>query len=254
VTDPAIDRAFFAAQRDAVIGAYARGMEVEHGAFATGGTVIARRPSNTPWDYVAFAVTVPEGSVVSVHPDYLEFAETNRPAHHYEVTLPAYLGAFAAEAARRGRTAAIAPEEPSFALGRVPEAPRLPAGLRLEMRDRDWMNAEQASGRFENGVGRPGVHRRDERNHYAVVAVDEAGGPVAVAGLHDTFGLHEVGVDVLRGERGAGVGRAVVAAATLEVLRRGETPLYGCATANIRSHRTALSVGYLPVFAAAGVS
>jgi hypothetical protein len=252
VTD--YDPSFFAAQRGAVLGAFAGGVAVAASALESGEVVFAPRPANAPWDYVAFALTAPEGSVVSVHPEYLDFAEANRPARHYDVTLSSYLARFAVEAERRGRAATVNAEDISWALGRLPNTPQLPAGLRFEARDRTWMNAEQASGRFENGVGKPGVNGRDFRNLYAVAVVDEAGEPVAVGGLFFTYGLHEVGVDVLRDQRGAGLGRSVVAAATLEVLRRGETPFYGCATANIRSQRTAYSVGYLPCFVAAGVS
>ena len=111
------------------------------------------------------------------------------------------------------------------------------------------MNAILDSGAFPNGVGESGVNARDVRNRYAIAVEDREGAAVAVSGAFDTLGLTEIGIDVVPERQGEGVGIAAVAALTLEILTRGETPLYGCAADNIRSQRTAHGAGYVPIFA-----
>ena len=63
-----------------------------------------------------------------------------------------------------------------------------------------------------------------------------------------------IGVIVWLGHRVDRRWGAVVAAAVRSILERSQTPLYGCAADNIRSQRTALSVGFLPILTEAGVS
>ena len=109
------------------------------------------------------------------------------------------------------------------------------------------MNAEQQNNRFENGVGAVGRDGRDVRNRLALALYDAAGEPAAVAGAFDTFGLLEIGVDVQRRHRGLGLGRLVVSRLARELMRRGETPFYGCGATNIRSHLTAESSGFRAV-------
>jgi hypothetical protein len=244
----------FEGQIAAVLGAYARGLLVADTAFSNGGLTIVERDPGYVWQYTALAVTTPGGTVVSVAPGMREYAESVRPGQHYAGTSPAFLQRLALEAAKnRGATNLGAPGL-GFALKNMPAAPSLPDGLAFELKDQAWMAAEQHNLRFENGVGRPQAEMRAERNRYGVAIVDTAGQPVAVAGVFDTFGLSEIGVDVLRARRGERLGAAVVAAATRAVLDRGETPFYACDAANVRSARTGLSVGYVPVFQEANVA
>jgi predicted GNAT family acetyltransferase len=102
-------------------------------------------------------------------------------------------------------------------------------------------------------VGEPGVAARDARNQYALVLF-ENDEPVAVAGVFLTSGSHEIGVDVVRSKRGRGFGALVVAGAAREITARGGTPLYFCEATNIRSQRTALATGFLPVASQGAVS
>jgi GNAT superfamily N-acetyltransferase len=116
------------------------------------------------------------------------------------------------------------------------------------------MNAEQQNHRFENGVGAAGKDGREFRNRFALALYDAAGEIAAVAGAFDTYGMLEIGVDVLRGKRGQGLGRLVVSAMAREIMQRGETPFYGCGATNIRSHLTAESCGFRAVLSDATVS
>lgn len=230
--------------------AYARALGAEPAAFESGELAIRRRLDSAPFPYVAVALVGARGSVLSVSPDYLELAMAERPTQYFEVARPAFLKRFL----RDDSPAGIGGPELLWALGSVPALPALPPGLQFEERDAAWMNAEQESFRFPNGVGRPGVNARDSRNRFALVISGAAGEPVAVGGVSDSFGLLEIGVDVLPGHQGSGLGAAVVAAAARAILDRGGTPLYGCAVDNIRSQRTAYSVGFLPMLTEAWVS
>jgi len=240
-------------QAAAVRAGYAAGLGVDPEAFLSHSLVLADRVEPATWPYVVLAVDFGTGTVVSLDPDYRAFVEANLPEHHYAATTPDFLNPIQAEAARRGRTVSVGVTANVFALGSVPEMPELPAGLRFEVVELPWMRAEMELGRFENGVGRLSRNGREFRNKYGV-AIFEGDEPVAVGGVFDTWGTHEIGVDVLRSHRGKALGQAVVARAVLEILERGGTPLYGCAPTNIRSMRTALSAGFLPVCADAGVS
>jgi hypothetical protein len=68
---------------------------------------------------------------------------------------------------------------------------------------------------------------------------------VGVAGASaDCEELWQIGVDVVPGERGRGVGRAVVGRLTGEVLARGQVPYYSTVVSNLRSSQLALGLGY----------
>jgi hypothetical protein len=68
---------------------------------------------------------------------------------------------------------------------------------------------------------------------------------VGVAGASaDCDELWHIGVDVVEGERGRGVGRAMVGRLTAEVLARGRVPYYSTVVSNLRSSRLALGLGY----------
>jgi GNAT superfamily N-acetyltransferase len=130
----------------------------------------------------------------------------------------------------------------------------LPAGFEFREHDAEWMNAEMANHRFENGVGAAGKDGRELRNRFALGLYDASGELAAIAGAFDTYGTFEIGVDVLRQHRGLGLGRLVVSAMAREIMRRGEVPFYGCGATNIRSHRTAEGCGFRAVLSDATVS
>ncbi len=249
-----MDRAFARDQAASVLGAYAASMGVDLSAFATGGLTVVDRPAGSPWPYLMLAVTTPGGTVVAVDPVFRPTAALGMPKKHYRLTRAEYMARLRALAAGIRPAAAIDGPDLAWALASPPAEPAFPAGLRVEIRDQSWMNSEQANGRFENGVGNLGRARRDERNRYALVVIDSEGDPVAVAGMFDSLGLAEIGVDVVASRQGEGLGSAVVAAAVREILRRGDIPFYACAADNIRSQRTALSVGFVQLFSEASIS
>jgi GNAT superfamily N-acetyltransferase len=237
-------------QSRSVLAAYAQGMGVPSEAFEARELLIAERPLLAPWPYLALVVACPPGgTVLSVAPDLLDFARATQPGRPNHAARPEFLRGLAAEAERMGTPARLDGPSISWALGRVVEPPVLPPGLHFEVKDHAWMTTLFAEGRFPNGIGEIGPNARDVRNRYAVAVVDEHGEPVAIAGAFHTFGLTEIGIDVVEGWQGHGLGLAAVAALTREILARGETPLYGCAADNIRSQRTARSAGFVPLFA-----
>ena len=241
---------FRAQQVSGVLEAYTSALGAEPGAFDTGAVTILPRLDTAPTPYVAVALVGARGSVLSVAPDMLTVAEAHPPDEFAHIARASFLKRFL----RDDSQVSMGGPEILWALGAVPTVPELAPAFRIEERDAAWMNAQQASFRFPNGVGRRGVNARESRNRFALVIINAADEPVAVGGVADSFGLLEIGVDVVAGRQGSGLGRAVVAAAAREILGRGGTPLYGCAVDNIRSQRTALSVGFLPVLTEAWVS
>jgi len=66
--------------------------------------------------------------------------------------------------------------------------------------------------------------------------------------------FHEIGVDVVKTRQGQGLAPVVVAAAAQAILEADGAPFYACEATNIRSQRTALSCGFIPVASDAFVS
>lgn len=60
--------------------------------------------------------------------------------------------------------------------------------------------------------------------------------------------IARVGVEIAPAARGAGIGRAVVAALTAAVLEAGRVPYYSTTTANLPSQRLALGLGFWPAW------
>lgn len=237
----------------AVRKAYAKGLQCDKSAFEREELIIVDRPQQTPW-YTALAVTFGTGTVLSIDPAYREFAEANRPEKHYRAMSTSFLGAIAAEGAERGVKLNFWSPSLCFTIAEEPPDLSLPQGFELREHDAEWMNAEQANHLFENGVGEPGRDGREFRNRFALALYGPGGEIAAVAGAFDTFGMLEIGVDVVREQRGGGLGRLVVSALAREIMRRDQTPFYGCSPSNIRSHVTAESSGFRAVAADVTVS
>lgn len=189
-------------------------------------------------------VTFGTGTVLCLDPAYRDVAEANRPAKHYRALSRRFTQSIVEEAARRGQTLNAYSPSLCFTLADEPPNVALPSGFELVEHDAAWMNAEQQNQRFENGVGAAGMDGREFRNRFALVLQDTSREIAAVAGAFDTYGMLEIGVDVVRAQRGSGLGRLVVSAMAREILKRGGVPFYGCAPTNIRSHRTAESCGF----------
>jgi RimJ/RimL family protein N-acetyltransferase len=197
---------------------------------------------------IAMGVTFGTGTVLCIDPAYREFAEANRPSKHFRALLLAFLQPLVAEAARRGQTINASSPSLCFTIAHEPPEIPLPARFDLVERDAEWMNAEQPNNRFENAVGEQG-EGRELSNRFALTLHDASGEIVAVAGAFDTHGMLEIGVDVVRAQRGSGFGRLIVSAIAQEIMKRGSVPFYRCPPTNIRSHRTAESCGFRVVCA-----
>jgi hypothetical protein len=205
---------------------------------------ITARPAHVGWPFVALIVGFGTGTVMCVEERFIDWARENAPAHPDRA---GYLvGALASEGARRGETLHPMPPWLGWALAEEPPAPPVPAGYRLERVDRDWMNEWQRRDAFTNALGTSDQVHRTFRNQFAHVLFDERREPAAVAGVFDTEGLSEIGVDVVPGARGRNLAPVVVSAAAPEILHSAGTAFYGSAVTNIRSQRTALASGFLP--------
>jgi hypothetical protein len=233
--------------------AYASGLRCDVSAFAGEELTIVERPADSPW-FTAMAVTSGTGTILSIAPAYRDFAEANRPKKHYQAMSASFLGAIAAEGQARGEKLSFYPPSLCFTVAEEPPTLEPPPGFDFREHDAAWMNAEQQNNRFENGVGATGKDGREFRNRFALALYDGGGEMAAVAGAFETFGMLEIGVDVLRQHRGLGLGRLVVSTLAREIMHRGKTPFYGCGATNIRSHRTAESCGFRVVLADAFVS
>ena len=229
--------------------AYAAGLGCEPEAFEGEQLTIVDRPEPPEW-WTAAVVTFGTGTVVSVERTYRECAEAHVPEPHYLAAQPDFLSGIQAEAARRGQLLTVRAPRNGWTLSAIPPPPAVPNGYELRTLDAAWVASVQEAGLFENGVGNSG---RTPKNQYACALFDREDNLVAVGGVYLKFGAQEIGVDVVREHRGSGFGRLVVAAAARVVVERGGTPLYFCAATNIRSQRTALSCGFLPVMSDATV-
>jgi hypothetical protein len=243
----------FAHYSSATRRAFAQGLGCPESAFDSEQLTIVDRPESTPW-YTLMGATFGTGTALSLDPGFREFALANQPEKHYRAIGMTFLQSLVAEAARRGVTINAYSPSLCFTLADEPPALAVPQGFELRRHDAAWMNAEQASRRFDNGVGAPGADGREFRNRFALALHDAAGELAAVAGAFDTHGMLEIGVDVVRVHRGSRLGRFIVSALTREIVREGQVPFYGCAPTNIRSHRTAESCGFRIVCADAFVS
>jgi GNAT superfamily N-acetyltransferase len=234
----------------------ARELGCEPAAFETNALTVARKPPQTRSRYVALIMTFGTGTVVSVEDQYVDFVRAIAPVPHYRAFQGAHLMApLAAHAAERGREL----EWRISGLGFLPaaEPPRIetPAGLEIKEVDREWRERFLPGGEFDNALGEPGDKYAGNYWRFGLAAFTADGETAALAGAYDDGdGLLEIGVDVARQFRGQSLGRLVVAAMSRRILEMGMTPTYYCAPTNIRSQRTALSCGFVPVSSGAKVS
>jgi GNAT superfamily N-acetyltransferase len=215
---------------------------------------IVPKPETTKQPYVLVGMTFGTGTVLSAEPAYLDWVRGNAPEPHYRAMFPfAMFKPLADEAERRGER--LDPRFPNlgFLSGEPARAPELPDGLVARRTDRAWREPLVESAEFDNALGTPGNVYVDSIWRFGVTIFD-GDTPAAVAGGYDDGdGLIEIGVDVARAYRGRGLGEAVVRAMAAEIEREGAYPTYYCAPTNVRSHRTALACGFVPVVSGASV-
>ncbi len=239
----------------AIAAAYVEGLGCAEDAFQTGRLTVVDRPDDH-WGYLASAVSFASGTVLAVAPELADVARDHAPEVHRQALSLPFLARLASAAVRDdGRPASVEPAAICWGLSAVPPPPPFPDDLTLEVVDAERLNELIGSGLFENGAGASdGSDGRRFRNLHGVALVDEHGDIAALAGVFSTYGLHEIGVDVVPARQGQGLGQAIVSAAVRRILDLGAVPFYGCSANNIRSQRTALASGFLPVCADATVA
>lgn len=214
-------------------------------------TIIDHTKAN-PWDAV-LAVRFGVGVVVSVEQRFRSYIERHIPARYFHALRPELLQRMADECSTALETLTYHPPSICWGIGETPADDSQPSDHRLELVGRDWMNERLSQPGWVNGIGTESTARH-LRNQFAFALLDHDNRLAAVAGVFLTYGLYEIGVDVAPEYRGRGFAARVVRAACVEILRRGGTPLYVCAADNIRSQRTALACGFLPVYSEASVT
>ena len=220
------------------------------GDFESETLVVTPRPRVADDRFLARIATAGLGTVASVVPELVDWVREHAPSdRHFRAMQPFFLAELAEEA--RGRewpTARAYGFHLGFALAEELPVPALPAGLSLVGIDADWMSRYRDSKVFDNALGEPGETHVPSILH-GFAAVDGTGEPLAVAGIwRQGTRRDEIGVDVRRDARGMGLARVVVIRATQDILGRGRVPYYSIGATNVRSHRNALSCGFLPVY------
>lgn len=215
--------------------------------------VVVPLPPDHPDKRIALlAVTLGTGTVVSAESRLIPLIEADVPPKHYRAMRPYYLERIAGQGSTATERLSAHGHSLGFALAVLPEQAGARPGLELVQFGPDWMARYRAAGGFDNALGEP-----DEPNLTPIAAfalVEPGGEPVAIAGIHDERHQRwEIGLDVVRSRRGRGLARPVVIAATRRILEQGQVPIYTCGATNVRSHRTALSCGYLPYWTVAAL-
>lgn len=235
--------------------ARARELGCDESAFDSHALTIVPKPPTTAQPYLLLGITFGTGTVLSVTEDYIEWVRANAPQPHYRAMFPfAMFQPLAEEAKRRGET--LDPRFPGlgFVAGAEPNTPSVPNHITARRVDRDWRAQYVESGVFDNSLGSPGNAYVDSIWRFGLVLFDGET-PAAVAGGYDDGeGLIEIGVDVAREYRGRGLGAAVVAGMNHEISKEGNIATYYCSPTNVRSHRTALTCGFVPVMSGARVT
>jgi hypothetical protein len=237
----------------AVRAAYARGLGAGDTPLDDGRVVVVERPDGH-WGYLAVGASFANATLLSVAPELMEVAQTAAPEVHGPGALMRALSAIRDHQRSEGRELTLHAPSIGWSLGAPPPTVELPVGLEMRVVAAEELNSLIPTGGFENGAGPvDGSTGREVRNLYGVI-VTEPDRIVAVAGVFDTYGLHEIGVDVVGDRQGDGLGRLVVAAAVREIVDRGGEPFYGCSPTNVVSQRTAWSVGFRPTMADAAIT
>jgi hypothetical protein len=223
-------------------------------AFDSHDLTIVPRPPDAREHFVALLATFGTGTVLSILPDYLDFARDHAPDRHFRAMYNTFLIPLLEEGQRRGvRLASRAPNL-FFTLSTPRPSSPLPAGFQLSFTDRDWMKRYHATGIFDNAFGTIDEAWVDSAFRICAALLGSNGEPAAVASAwEEGLGVMEIGVDVAHEMRGRGFAEIVVTAAAMAILETGNAPIYSCAPTNVRSHRTALGCGFLPLFSLAAV-
>lgn len=216
------------------------------GAFDSHTLTVAQRPAWMPQRVLVLGATFGTGTVLSVQEQFVPFVQSLTVEKHYEAFgVREMIEPVLNEAHARGIDVETRGPGLGFLPGERPAAPDLPAGLRLERWELERVTPWAPT--FSNALWDNTDEHLDEFR-YALVLVDSAGAPQAMAGAwHEAEGLVEIGVDVARESRGRGLAPIVVRSLSRSIFESGSVPTYYCAATNVRSHRTALASGFVPV-------
>ena len=227
----------------------------EESAFDSHALTVVPRPPAARDQRPAQVLTFGTGTVITVQPDYLDWARTLVFKRHFDAFSPsAFARPMLAEMERRGSIGAARGASLGFLPGVISLAPELPPNVRVLRIDRDWRAKRLESGVFDNSLGEPGEAFPELYWRWGLALIDAAGEPIAVTGAYDDGeALLEVGVDVIREHRGRGLAHTLVSVMNRAIADEGCTATYYCAATNIRSHRTALAAGFVPVLTHTGI-
>jgi hypothetical protein len=241
----------FRVQSSRTLDALAAELGCETAALAAHTLTIVARPPGSRREYVLQALDTGLGTVLSVKPELLDWTREHAPAdRHFRALQPFFLAELADHARSLGFADARAHGfQLGFALNERLPIPELREGFTLREVDRAWMDRYRPLNVFDNGLGEPDELDRFEKTRSAFAILAPDGEPAAVAAVWDIgHGREEIGVDVRRESRGLGLAKSVVIAATHSILDAGNVPYYSCGATNIRSHRTAIACGFLPLY------
>ena len=220
-------------------------------AFDSHALTIVRRPPESKEKYIAMSATLGTGTVLSVDEPWIGFVQGLQFEKHFLAFQPQQLTLPLLEEARR-RDVEVVARNPGlgFLPAEMPAAPSLPEHLHVERWEKDacvpWAPT------FHNALWDDSEDVDDFL--YALVLADGRGAPQAMAGAwRESDGLVEIGVDVAHDARGQGLGPTVVRTMASAIFAAGDVPTYYCAATNVRSHRTALASGFVPVMSMGGV-
>ncbi|MBA4180458.1 MAG: hypothetical protein C0506_07715 [Anaerolinea sp.] len=227
----------------------------DEAAFDSHALTVVARPDTARDQRPARVVTFGTGTVISIDPAYLDWARRLSFKKHYDAfSADQFVLPMIAEMALRGAAGAARAVSLTFIPEVTPRPPSLRVGVCEQRIDPGWRAKHLPSGLFANALGDPGEVHADVYWRWGLALIDESGEPVAVAGAYDDGqGLLEIGVDVVRELRGTGLARTVVALISRAIAEDGMTATYYCSASNVRSHRTALGAGFVPVVTNAGV-
>ncbi|MEO6042722.1 MAG: GNAT family N-acetyltransferase [Tepidiformaceae bacterium] len=233
----------------------ARELGCDESAFDSHALTVVSRPEAARYKNFAFVHTFGTGTVVSVEPSYLEWTLAHTPDKHFLAFGGSdFLVPFLTETERRGDRAVMRGTGLGFVAEELPTELALPVGVTAMSIDRDWRATYLPSSAFDNSLGEPGEAHPEEYWRWGIALVGADGEPIAVAGAYDDGpDLLEIGVDVHRDHRRKGLGLAVVSTLSRAIHAQGLTATYFCAASNVRSHRTALACGFVPVRTGTGI-
>jgi len=222
------------------------------GDFDSHDLVIVPRPEGPTRKYVAMAMTLGTGTVLSVRDDYIAWCRANAPKDkHYRALFPnALLQPLAEEGTSRGESIGWRAPNLCFIPSQEPVALPIPGGFRAVQMDAAWRAQVWPTGEFHNALGE--LEPPEEEGFQYGLAIMDGDRIAAVAGAWDDFGgVSEIGVDVARDYRGRGLAPVVVTGLARLIADAGNVPTYYCAPTNIRSHRNAIASGFTPVASSA---